>query len=314
MTSFNILGVCTSRDIFSESKRGSKYQVKKYTSGFSPLFVFDEGVKFDKHAYYSVSVDLPLFRRRVGYLDFSRTVFDFIAEESSDYLILDLALLKNSYFLTEDGHYFNYGEKKINLYNQMVKELNFPAIKEKDIPCDFLPTDEVVRRLQLYAKKLLTLYNPDQIILCDHRHCRLYVRENIMRPFRDFDERWYKRDEFAHFCFEVMKNEIKGCHVIDFLSNSVSDLKHRLGISPLHFTKHYYNYCLECIELIIQKLPVDEEIVQLQKIRKKWNRKCAVTYFPMLRNFALSQFDEREKNKRKKNPDRSNVIVPDDYL
>ena len=62
------------------------------------------------------------------------------------------------------------------------------------------------------------------------------------------------------------------------------------------------------------KLPVDEEIVHLNKIRKKWNRKCAVTYFPMLKKLALSQFDEREKEKKKKEPARSNVIVPDDYL
>lgn len=302
MTSFNILGVCATRDIFTETEGEKKYQVKKYTLGFSPLFAFEEGLKIDKEAFDSVEFDISPFNRRTSYLEFTHSVFDFVTEEASDYLIVDFCMLRNFYFLTEDGHYFIYAKSRLRFYNELVKKLNYPAVKEESVPCDFLPRDEVEKRLKAYAARLLTLYRPDQIILCEHQHSRLSVNGNRVRPFRNFDEKWGRRTEFVNFCFGIMKNELKGCHVINYLDNAVADLKHRLGISPLHFTKHYYNYCLECIELILKKLPAEEEAVRLRKIRRKWNRLCAVTYFPMLKKFALSQFDavEMVNNRRKK--------------
>ena len=316
MTSFNILGVCTTRDIFAETEGEKKYQIKKYTLGFSPLFAFEEGLKIDKEAFDSVEFNIAPFRRRASYLEFTHSVFDFITQEQSDYLIVDMAVLRSPYFLTEDGHYFSYGKLRRKFYDVLIEKLNYPAVKEEGIPCDFLPKDEVEKRLKAYAAKLLTLYRPDQIILCEHRHSRLNVNGNTVRPFKNFDEKWGRRIEFVDFCFGIMKNELKGCHVINYLDNAIADLKHRLGISPLHFTKHYYSYCLECIELILKKLPAEEEAVQLKKIRRKWNRLYAVSYFPMLKKFALSQFDavERVNSKRKKKSrvSRNETVASDD--
>ena len=96
-----------------------------------------------------------------------------------------------------------------------------------------------------------------------------------------------------------MKNELKGCHVINYLPNAVADLNHRFGVSPLHFAKHYYSYYFECIEVILKKLPAEEEKVKLKKILNKWNKYCAAKYFPMLKKLVLFQQENIEKGKVK---------------
>lgn len=299
MVSFNILGVCTTRDIFAVTKGDEKYEIKKYTLGFSPLFALEEGLKIDKEAFNSVETSLTSFRRRAAYLEFTHTVFDFLTESQSDYLIIDMAVLKNSYLLTEDGHYFMAGRYNLSLYKKLVEELNVPAVKAESIPCDFLPKDKVVERLKSYAAKLLTIYKPEQIILCEHQHSRLCVKGKKLGQFKHFENKWGRRSEFISFCFDVMKNELRGCHVINYLNNAVADLNHRFGTSPLHFAKHYYSYYFECIELILKKLPAERELVQLKKILKKWNNLCAIKYFPMLKKLALTQLEIIEQGKLK---------------
>ena len=317
MTSFNILGVCTSRDIFSQTEGEKKYQIKKYTLGFSPLFVFEDGLKIDKESFDSVELGMKIhqFGRRACYLEFTHSVFDFITQEQSDYLIIDLSLLRNSYFLTEDGHYFIYGRKKLRLYEEMVEKLNLPAVKEKSIPCDFLPQKEVEKRLKAYAAKLLALYRPEQIILCEHKHSRLSVCGDMIRSFRNFDETYGRGDKFVNFAFTVMKDELKGCHVINYLSNAFADAHHRLGKSPLHYIKEYYQYC---IDLIVQKLPSDEEESKLRRLYKKWNRTYALKYFNMLKKMAVSQFESRElerlKEQKKGGKGKIGSDIPEDFL
>ncbi len=295
MVSFNILGVCTTRDIFAVTKGDKKFEIKKYTLGFSPLFALEDGLKIDKEAFNSVETSLTPFRRRAAYLEFTHTVFDFLAEAKSDYLVIDLAVLKNSYLLTEDGHYFVAGKYNRSLYKKLVEELNVPAIKQESVPCDFLPKDEVKKKLKDYATKLLTIYKPEQIILCDHQHSRLCVKGKKIGQFKHFENKWGRRCEFISFCFDIMKNELKGCHVINYLPNAVANLNHRFGVSPLHFAKHYYSYCFECIEIILEKLPAEEEQQKLKKILNKWNKYCAVKYFPMLKKLVLFQQENIEK-------------------
>jgi hypothetical protein len=299
MTSFNILGVCTSRDIFTLTGGDKKYEINQYTLGFSPLFAFDSGFKISKSDLDSIGPDVSAFRKRAFYIDLTRSVFDFLTVRSSDYLIVDVALLKDSYFLTVDGHYFLEGKIRSPLYKELVEKFKCPAVKEACIPCDFLPKEEVDKRLKAYASKLLTIYSPEQIILCEHQHSRLYVKGGKIGAFKDFDKKWGMRDQFVAYCHGVLKRELKGCHVIGYLSNAVADLNHHFGVSPLHFSKGYYSYFMECIDTIVRKLPPDEERKKLEKINKKWNQFHAVKYFPQLRNLAVSQLKQVESNSKK---------------
>ncbi len=302
MTSFNILGVCTSRDIFSRTKDGANYQINKYTLGFSPFFCFEPGLKFDKDEFYKVEYKNGTnFSKRAAYIEFTRSVFDFLTEQESDYLLIDVAMLRSSYFKTEDGNYFVCSTKKrMDFYQNLVKDLNFPAVKEQNIPCDFLPEDEIRKRLKAYAAKLLTIYKPAQIILCNHQLSRMLYKNRRIVFFSNFDENWGHKNEFISFCFNIMKTELKGCHIIESLSNAVADVKHPLGIHPMHFTPGYYKYCIESINLITKGLPVDEESMRLKNIHDKWNKFYATKYFKKLLDYtAVLKADNESFNKNR---------------
>ena len=133
MVSFNILGVCTSRDIFSRTK--NNYVVNKYTLGFSPLFCFEKSVTGSVSLSDFLNISYPKgrsnFLRRTDYIEYSRSVFDFLCESKSDYLILDLAMLRSSYFMTEDNSFLvGSSKQRIEFYKRLADIFNFPKIKK----------------------------------------------------------------------------------------------------------------------------------------------------------------------------------------
>lgn len=97
-----------------------------------------------------------------------------------------------------------------------------------------------------------------------------------------------RENSFINLCFNQLKTELAGCHVINSLENAVSDAAHPLGISSLHFTYGYYKYCLESIDAITEGLSAEEEAAKLERLRKKWNNLYATAYFSRLQQYAMS--------------------------
>lgn len=309
MISFNILGVCTSRDIFSRTNSKDKYTVNKYTLGFSPFFIFDEGAGIDPKAYYDVADKHKLpysnFMKRAFLLELNRQAIDYIHSQKSDYLLLDSTVFRFTYFKTADNKYFVNGIKnqRTEFYKVLARELKLPPVADPCVPCDFLDDDEISRRLKNYAQKILSMYEPSKIILIRHHNARLLKMMNGgVRFFKNEDGKLDREDNFIDLCFNKLKNALPGCHVINNLDNAVSDAAHPLGISPLHFTYGYYKYCLDCIDAITEGLSAKDEAAKLERIRIKWNHQYAFTYFAKLQHYAqtlnnkLAQAEELSKS------------------
>ncbi len=312
MKSFNILGVCTSRDIFSRTNSKDKYTVNKYTLGFSPFFIFDESAAIDSKDYYEIADKLKLpysnFMKRAFLLELNRQAIDYVYSQKSDYLLLDATVFRVSYFKTADNKYFANGIKnqRTEFYKVLAKELKLPPIVDPNVPCDFLDDNEISRRLKRYAQKLLSMYDPSKIILCNHHNARLLKLLNGgVRFFKNEGGKLDREDKFIDLCFNKLKSELPGCHVINNLENAVADSAHPLGISPLHFTYGYYKYCLDCLDAITEELSAEEEAEKLERIRRKWNHQYAFTYFAKLQNYALSLNNKlvQSEELRKRSPD-----------
>ncbi len=291
MVSFNILGVCTSRDIFSRTNSKDKYEVYKYTFRFSPLFVFEGGVDITYKEFIDIISEQGIaasnFVKRSFYLEITRRVFKFISEKKSDYLLLDMSMQRSSCFMTEDGKFYYQTKKNIEMYNALVKKLHISPIVKENIKFNSFDKEECIARLKKYAEKILEIYKPSQIILCNHLNSQLvnkkgrYIR--IFNNIRAINE----KNDYIDFCFNVMKNYLFGCHVIDYLKNSVADAEHPLGLSPLHYTNLYYEYHIECIDLITKKIPLNEELNMQKMIARKYNRRYAVHYFEKLKKLII---------------------------
>ena len=86
------------------------------------------------------------------------------------------------------------------------------------------------------------------------------------------------------FVFEIMKRELKGCHIIYMPHNIICDRHHYLNWAPLHFTRGYYDYALEAVNIIVSSKNRDNEFEMLEKCRLKWQRNYALFFYKYLYN------------------------------
>ena len=289
MITFNILGGCVSRDIFSRPAHGNKYKVNRYTRGFSPLFCLDPGLEIDRKAFDAIdSTKLSNFSKRALYIELTHSVFDFLLEGKSDYLLLDTGMFRIPYAKLANGQYILAEALNAGFIKALLERKMIPQIVEKLAP-DFLDDDEFKSRVVRYADRIKTLYTTDRIILMNHGQNRLYwdKKKKAIGMYNNFRKRYETGDKMMKHAFELLKNELAGCHVINYLPNAIADRWHPLGANPMHFTIGYYEYCLECIDIIVRNLPWEEEEKAISKNRDRWNRKYAQVYYPHVARYCI---------------------------
>lgn len=77
--------------------------------------------------------------------------------------------------------------------------------------------------------------------------------------------------------------------VISFICLIICDKYHYLGWAPLHFTKGYYDYGLEAINIIVSSKSIDEEREKLKKCREKWEKIYALVFYKHLYSNLLNK-------------------------
>ena len=284
MATFNMLGCCVSRDIFSMHKNDGGHQINQFVNEFSPFFSFENGLEIDYDKYNNVDISSisSNFVKRCTYLDITKNIFNYIKKKNSDYLIVDTGAVRTGYVVFENGITSYAGRISKKIIGYMVEQGIFPSPYEY-LNFDYMSLREVEIRTIKYCNELKKMYAVEKIILNEIQHGFLLVdrKNKKITTFSDAYE-LKKKNRLMSYVFEIMKRELKGCHVIQMLHNVMCDKYHYLGWAPLHFTKGYYDYGLEAINIIISSKSMDEETERLEKCRLKWQKLYAFIFYNIL--------------------------------
>ena len=300
-TSFNILGICVLRDIFSHHPNDGGYKINQYVNSFPPLFIHENGISVDIDRYNKTDTSdiVSNFIKRSILFNVNRTVFDYVESKKSDYILIDMGLARVDYYILENGQYCFGGYR--SLYDRMSSKGLFPKIIQAK-PFNFLSTAEIKERTIAYCKKIKSLYDINKIILFEIKNSTL-LYDSKKESISSFDpaavRKAYLQNEFIEFCFSVARKELQGCHVVYMPKNVVCDAYHPLKKGLLHFTQEYYDYGLESINIITKNMPRDEEEKALNALRKDTEELYAKKYFSALEKSIISAAKANKIIKRK---------------
>lgn len=296
--SINIAGVCVLRDTFGLHKNDGGYKIKKYSSSFAPLYIKDEPYDMDYEKYLNVTVGIyPNFTRRNVFMDITKKSMGWVLDEKSDYILVDVGLLRTDYIQLYNGQLYYGGYKSI--FETLDKEGMIPKISGIK-PFDFMPDEELRNRLQEYFSKILEVYPVDKIILVEVKNVfeKVNLDNYLMSNFQDSTTVKAKNQNiWLDKCFKYSKEILKGCHIIYFPENVLGDENHHLKPAPMHYTQEYYDYALKAIDIICrEKLSSDEEMKRLENLRSSYSEK-----YKMLREQMIMSSPQMQNWIKKKN-------------
>lgn len=292
MENISVYGVCVSRDIFGMHKDNGGFKVDRYVYNVSPLStVCEKMVAKDlcREDAILAGISRSDSEIRAIFMDINRSVFDWLNECRSPWLVLDAGMLRFSYLRyispeTKENVYINMAFKKD--INKLIDAGFLPAGGEFVYPQD-LPDDEYEALMERFSSELLKIYDEEHIILNDLRSVELYVGDQKTGEFEYTDV--FKINKNIKRGFEFFKKRFPKAHVIEFPRNVVADKYHKWGWTSMHFTQEYYDYGLKAVKLITggrySALQEREELTALKE-------ECSELY---LRNYAslLSEYKEK---------------------
>lgn len=246
----DIFGACTVRDAFEISPiLKNKYQVKKFIQNNSPLTLgYDPIDKLDitiTKEHFSLT---PLCWYKWFRLNANEEVFSYLADNKSEYLILNLTEVSYSFIeINKEGTI-------VRLCNQFGITKNhvnslFPTYKEiNPLNLDF---NEVKEHIILFAQKIKDIYTEDKIIFIKNFPAEYYISkfDNFLHKFdnKSFKEtNWFLSRVYEIFieCFECL-------YIIEVPSNSLGWKEHKWGLANQHYINDIYEYIGECVDYII---------------------------------------------------------------
>ena len=236
------------------------------------------------------------FFRRCMLLDLTREVFNFLSKNPSDFLCIDVGLLSWDYILLEDNTMlFN---TNIALYRSMAQIGAIPPIRKESVPFDCMSENELKYRLKNYAKKILSLYRPEQIILFEVRNAFIkYDDKTDELSFYSQNKRNIRTNKWIDTAFEFLLNYIPGCHVIRMPRNIVGYRGHKWGDMPMHYTTEYYDYSLKAISVVLMKRPIKEERILLNMLFYDCENNYSLKLYSMYNFNQIINIYKRERER-----------------
>lgn len=282
--SINILGSCIIRDAFFTQENDGGYKIFKYVNLFSPLSVCEEPIPVDVDKYESSDFSSYIYnyRKRCIFLDFTRDSVNYIKSKKTDWLIIDCALLRRNLY--------QIGEKKLTCLLEAEDFFEFIS-KNKIIPkitgklcIDDMSDEELKRRLQFYVDEILSIYPVEKIVLVENKNADLsYDGDKEIDIFLDRKDILLENQRMLR-CFNILKDMLKGCHIIPVPDNLMADSKHRLGKAPVHYTQEYYDYIFKAFECIQEKYPKEKEENIINQLCNDCNTLYMTKYYSLIKD------------------------------
>ena len=276
--SFNLLGGCVLRDSFGMHENDGGYKINRYSSKFSPFFLNDKGFDITEEEWKHITSCDSLssysnFVKRCVFFELTRHAKKYVEEIKSDYLMIDVDFVRHNYVKINDTYFLNYEEP----FFLSLKEHGF-IDNIKHIDYDFMDKSVLDEKIIEYANSLKEICEVNHIILLEINHAMLYY------DFLDKKKYFYyaftslqKQNMLMNYIFSKLKQSLNGCHVIEFPDFIIGDKQHKFGCDSLHFVKEYYDYVLNCINIIISNNINELEL--LEDERKKVSLLIQKKYF-----------------------------------
>lgn len=267
MATFNILGTCIIRDLFSVSLNKSKHTVWHFFNWASPtvhFFYKDKPSRKMEISHFDSTKDVMNFAERCVSCDYNKSVLENYVKKS-DYFVIDLVSMVHTDLVQEvnaEGvsNTFTYSQSFIELLDKGLKEKFFKDSELKVIKA--LENRSVFKKvIENFVHWLINEqgYKQEQIILIKNRSVHHYSDGcYYLKANWDFEE----RNDVLMECYDYFSEKCPNCMVVEMPENVYSDYYHKWGFSDLHFDMSYYEYLFECIDLIS-----NGEYTE----RKKWN-------------------------------------------
>ena len=272
---FTILGICVSRDIVG----AAGFKVNRFVQDVSPISLFygsvlGNGFRLDEENIkcYLANTKLNHFFIRNTILDMNKTVYEYLFEVQSDWLVIDAGCLRHKTLIDRErktavteAHLkrlkYRYDENIYQLYETMTLEE-----KEFDI-C-----------MGACLARLLREYPEEKIIVVESYLVSHYVdakRSGIHKFKREI------KNENAAISMghDYLKRNLKKSHFIPFPAHILADASHKWGLAPLHYVPEYYEYGSRALKIIMRELSCEEERKVIEELKSYYQDKMKYEYF-----------------------------------
>lgn len=256
MSTFNILGSCICRDLFG-FQTDCPHEIIHFLQSTSPLTWFI----YNKKPKKLITMDqmnniqkLKNFQKKCVMHDYNNSVLDYYVEKT-DYFIIDLVSLFNPNLgkeVFEDGteHYFTISKWFSILYKNGLDACignTYKVVNRYE-----LITEEILEKVISSLVQWLTYekgYREEEIILIENKHANCYTEGEFLYFFKKSKET-KKINDCLDKAYQLFESYVPNCNIIKMPLNTYGDYFHRWSLYSLHFTKEYYDYLYQCINLI----------------------------------------------------------------
>ncbi len=268
-TSISLIGCCAIRDIFGLHNDDGGYEIKRYVQCVSPVSAMANSpllrpLTDSDDALFGGAAH---FFGRCQKLELEKRVFDYVAEDPADYLVVDAAEFRRKlFYFPENDSWFSENYNLSSMFQGYCDAGLIPSEYELRNPMEL---DLGFRKeiLKEYCDRLLEMYVPERIILVEikaggHRQIdNEELCDDEEKTAAIFNER-------MSFSFDIVKECLCGAHVITFPQYVSIDPGHKWGRNLLHYYPEYYDYALNAVNLIVSKtLDVDEECERIERLK-----------------------------------------------
>lgn len=309
----SIIGGCILRDIIGIGydngviPENEGYIVDRYVQTVSPVSavqntkILDDSTVIEKMGLFDFEdfsgITIRNFNKRNFKLDIGKSVFDYMFEVDSEYLIIDMTearfnLIKffnenKETYLTDNNIWYDKAINRldehgyINMnYESVVSDDEIKSLIEKYVP--------------VYLKKLLEHYPEERIVFLEVLPCNYYVDDKTAFVCnKDTVRRFRTRIGFA---YSVARKVMKKAHFIEFPYNVQAAIKHKWGKNCMHYTEEYYNYALEAFNIIMHgNNKPSSENKKLKDLKEKYSR----LYYDKYNDVIIDSLEKKSEDDKK---------------
>lgn len=295
MITFNILGDCVSRDALTYvDQLFGGVRVLQYHALSSPISVVSEKGDIEIHAddFECRNGNLRNFKKRCKIHDINKTALDYVFKKESDYFILDILdarfplLRKKDFCFTKDVSV---------IWDEMPERLGLNMYDEID-PFVDISMEQWKNCIDKLTNAIREHYRMDQIIINMHYGVEEYIDNNVLKSFglarREYVNAY---NPLVFKLFSLLRDNLEGCHVIEFPDNVIADKKHWLGLTPLHYHELYYTYAAKAIKVIAANMSKYEEKNELEHLKNLCSERFETIRVKAELNAAKSTSESRNR-------------------
>ena len=212
------------------------------------------------------------FYKKMFLMDVGKDMFEYFCSIKSDYCVIDMACCRFDIYSFLHGGFLT--------KNLSLKHLDKIVRNEEFFyPVNQLIIDDEQIMLLLekgvpeYLDKLLEVYPVNRIVLVETKPLESYLGKDQrlhLFPRPNNTPSWKRRMDCG---YEIARKHLPGCHIIEFPENNAANQDHKWGLGRLHYLYEYYDYALNCMDVITEDMPLDMERSRLLGLKTNCSKR-----------------------------------------